>query len=346
MSIAINGMGRIGRLVLRAAFGGMARDSQDPRHALRLPICHVNDSQADAALIAHLTEFDSVHGRWPARFAVQDGLINIEGQEISCSAESDPGQLDWAEKGAEIVLDCTGSFRKPDLLEGYFRRGVKKVIIAAPVHDREAVNIVVGVNSHIYQPDRHHILTAASCTTNCLAPIVKVLHEQIGIKRGQITTIHDPTNTNVVTDRPHKDWRRARAALLSLQPTSTGSARAIGLIYPELDGLLNGHAVRVPVLNSSLTDCVFDLAEKTDAETVNALFHRAAQTDLAGILGVESRPLVSADFVNDSRSSIIDLPSTMVTDDTLVKVYAWYDNETGYACRMVDLADQVLQAGW
>ena len=262
MSIAINGMGRIGRLVLRAAFGGMARDSQDPRRALRLPICHVNDSQADAALIAHLTEFDSVHGRWPARFAVQDGLINIEGQEISCSAESDPGQLDWAEKGAEIVLDCTGSFRKPDLLEGYFRRGVKKVIIAAPVHDREAVNIVVGVNSHIYQPDRHHILTAASCTTNCLAPIVKVLHEQIGIKRGQITTIHDPTNTNVVTDRPHKDWRRARAALLSLQPTSTGSARAIGLIYPELDGLLNGHAVRVPVLNSSLTDCVFDLAKK------------------------------------------------------------------------------------
>jgi len=262
MSIAINGMGRIGRLVLRAAFGGMARDSQDPRHALRLPICHVNDSQADAALIAHLTEFDSVHGRWPASFAVQDGLINIEGQEISCSAESDPGQLDWAEKGAEIVLDCTGSFRKPDLLEGYFRRGVKKVIIAAPVHDREAVNIVVGVNSHIYQPDRHHILTAASCTTNCLAPIVKVLHEQIGIKRGQITTIHDPTNTNVVTDRPHKDWRRARAALLSLQPTSTGSARAIGLIYPELDGLLNGHAVRVPVLNSSLTDCVFDLAKK------------------------------------------------------------------------------------
>ena len=262
MSIAINGMGRIGRLVLRAAFGGMARDSQDPRHALRLPICHVNDSQADAALIAHLTEFDSVHGRWPARFAVQDGLINIEGQEISCSAESDPGQLDWAEKGAEIVLDCTGSFRKPDLLEGYFRRGVKKVIIAAPVHDREAVNIVVGVNSHIYQPDRHHILTAASCTTNCLAPIVKVLHEQIGIKRGQITTIHDPTNTNVVTDRPHKDWRRARSALLSLQPTSTGSARAIGLIYPELDGLLNGHAVRVPVLNSSLTDCVFDLAKK------------------------------------------------------------------------------------
>jgi glyceraldehyde 3-phosphate dehydrogenase len=290
MSIAINGMGRIGRLVLRAAFGGMARDSQDPRHALRLPICHVNDSQADAALIAHLTEFDSVHGRWPARFAVQDGLINIEGQEISCSAESDPGQLDWAEKGAEIVLDCTGSFRKPDLLEGYFRRGVKKVIIAAPVHDREAVNIVVGVNSHIYQPDRHHILTAASCTTNCLAPIVKVLHEQIGIKRGQITTIHDPTNTNVVTDRPHKDWRRARSALLSLQPTSTGSARAIGIIYPELDGLLNGHAVRVPVLNSSLTDCVFDLAEKTDAETVNALFHRAAQTDLAGILGGRITP--------------------------------------------------------
>jgi glyceraldehyde 3-phosphate dehydrogenase len=217
------------------------------------------------------------------------------------------------------------------------------VIVAAPVKEEGALNIVVGVNDHRYEPKRHRLLTAASCTTNCLAPVVKVLHEAIGIRHGQITTIHDPTNTNVVVDAPHKDLRRARSALLSLQPTTTGSATAIGLIYPELQGKLNGHAVRVPVLNASLTDCVFEMQRSVTVDEVNNLFRAAADGPLAGILGFETRPLVSADYANDTRSPIVDGPSTMVTDETLLKVYAWYDNEVGYACRMVDLANIVME---
>jgi glyceraldehyde 3-phosphate dehydrogenase len=243
------------------------------------------------------------------------------------------------------VLECTGKFLKPEQLEPYFDRGVRRVIVAAPVKDERALNIVVGVNDRRYDPSRHRLLTAASCTTNCLAPLVKVIHEAIGIRHGQITTVHDPTNTNVVVDAPHKDLRRARSAMLSMQPTTTGSATAIALIYPELKGKLNGHAVRVPVLNASLTDCVFELLRPTTAAEVNELFAAAAAGPLAGILGIEQRPLVSADYNNDSRSSIVDAPSTMVTDDTLLKVYAWYDNEVGYACRMVDLANLVLEAG-
>jgi len=219
------------------------------------------------------------------------------------------------------------------------------VIVAAPVKDDRALNIVVGVNDHLYDPQRHHLLTAASCTTNCLAPVVKVIHDAIGIKHGQITTIHDPTNTNVVVDSPHKDLRRARSAMLSLQPTTTGSATAIALIYPELKGKLNGHAVRAPVLNASLTDCVFELKSATTEAAVNDLFATAARGPLAGILGFETRPLVSADYCNDTRSSIVDAPSTMVTDGTLLKVYAWYDNEMGYVCRMVDLANMVIESG-
>jgi glyceraldehyde 3-phosphate dehydrogenase len=222
---------------------------------------------------------------------------------------------------------------------------VKRVIVAAPVKDERALNIVVGVNDRLYDPERHRLLTAASCTTNCLAPVVKVVHEAIGIRHGQITTIHNPTNTNVVVDAPHKDLRRARSAMLSMQPTSTGSATAIALIYPELKGKLNGHAVRVPVLNASLTDCVFELKRPTTVREVNELFTSAAAGPLAGILGIEHRPLVSADYNNDTRSSIVDAPSTMLTDETLLKVYAWYDNEVGYACRMVDLANIVLRAG-
>jgi len=217
------------------------------------------------------------------------------------------------------------------------------VIVAAPVKESGALNIVVGVNDHLFEPSQHRLLTAASCTTNCLAPVVKVLHEAIGIRHGQITTIHDPTNTNVVVDAPHKDFRRARSALLSLQPTTTGSATAIGLIYPELKGKLNGHAVRVPVLNASLTDCVFEMQRSVTVDEVNTLFRAAADGPLAGILGFETRPLVSADYANDTRSSIVDGPSTMVTDETLLKVYAWYDNEVGYACRMVDLATLVME---
>jgi glyceraldehyde 3-phosphate dehydrogenase len=230
-------------------------------------------------------------------------------------------------------------------LEGYFKRGAKRVIVAAPVKDPAALNVVVGVNDHLYEPKTHRLLTAASCTTNCLAPVVKVVHEGIGIRHGQITTIHSPTNTNVVIDAPHKDLRRARSAMLSMQPTTTGSATAISLIYPELKGKLNGHAVRVPVLNASLTDCVFELQRAVTAEEVNALFAAAAAGPLAGILGFEQRPLVSADYNNDSRSSIVDGLSTIVTDGTLLKVYSWYDNEVGYSCRMVDLTDIVLKAG-
>jgi glyceraldehyde 3-phosphate dehydrogenase len=240
------------------------------------------------------------------------------------------------------VLECTGKFLTAATLGGYFRRGVKRVIVAAPVKEAGALNIVVGVNDHLFDPAQHRLLTAASCTTNCLAPVVKVLHEAIGIRHGQITTIHDPTNTNVVVDAPHRDLRRARSAMQSLSPTTTGSATAIALIYPELKGKLNGHAIRAPVLNASLTDCVFEMSRPVTVEEINALFQAAAVGPLAGILGFETRPLVSADYANDTRSAIVDAPSTMVTDETMVKIYAWYDNEVGYACRMVDLANIVM----
>ena len=264
---------------------------------------------------------------------------------LQASATASPGEVAWGDLGCDIVLECTGKFLTPDKLAAYFERGVRRVIVAAPVKDKAALNVVVGVNDVSYDPARHRLLTAASCTTNCLAPVVKVVHESIGIRHGQITTIHDPTNTNVVVDAPHKDLRRARSAMLSLQPTTTGSATAIAMIYPELAGRLDGHAVRAPVLNALLADCVFELARPTDATEVNALFRAAAEGPLAGILGFETRPLVSADYVNDSRSAIVDAPSTLVTDGTLLKVYAWYDNEVGYACRMVDLANIVMERG-
>jgi glyceraldehyde 3-phosphate dehydrogenase len=244
-----------------------------------------------------------------------------------------------------LVLECTGKFLTPETIQGHLDRGAKRVIVAAPVKVGNVLNIVVGVNHHQYDPAKNQIVTAASCTTNCLAPVVKVVHEAIGIRHGQITTIHDPTNTNLVVDAPHKDLRRARSAMTSLAPTTTGSATAIALIYPELKGKLNGHAVRAPVLNASLTDCVFEMKRETSAEEVNALFAAAAQGPLAGILGYEVKPLVSADYARDTRSAIVDALSTMVTDGTLLKVYAWYDNEMGYACRMVDLACHMQEVG-
>lgn len=346
MGIGINGMGRMGRLALRAAFGGMHRPAEDPHAGNRLDIVHVNELKGGAAATAHLLEFDSIHGRWHGAFAADgEDAISIDGRRIGFSAAAAPGDVAWGDLGCDIVLECTGKFLKPDQLQAYFDRGVKRVIVAAPVKDPAALNIVVGVNDRLYDPARHRLLTAASCTTNCLAPVVKVIHEAIGIRHGQITTIHNPTNTNVVIDAPHKDLRRARSAMLSLQPTSTGSATAIALIYPELKGKLNGHAVRAPVLNASLTDCVLELKRPTTVSEVNALFDSAAAGPLAGVLGIEHRPLVSADYNNDTRSSIVDALSTMVTDDTLLKVYAWYDNEVGYVCRMVDLANIVLRAG-
>jgi glyceraldehyde 3-phosphate dehydrogenase len=339
MKVGINGMGRIGRLALRAALGAAERPHDDPRAGNRLEVVHLNEIKGGAAATAHLLAFDSVQGRWREPIEADgDTAVRVGSRRLGFSAHAQPGDIPWGDMGVDVVLECTGKFLTPDVLQGHLDRGAKRVIVAAPVKVGDVLNVVVGVNDQLYDPARHRIVTAASCTTNCLAPVVKVVHESIGIRHGQITTIHDPTNTNVVVDAPHKDLRRARSAMMSLAPTTTGSATAIALIYPELKGKLNGHAVRAPVLNASLTDCVFELQRPTTAEEVNALFDAAARGPLAGILGYETRPLVSADYARDTRSSIVDAPSTMVTDGTLLKVYAWYDNEMGYACRMVDLA--------
>ncbi len=346
MRVGINGMGRIGRLALRAALGAAERPSDDPRAGNRLEVVHLNEIKGGAAACAHLLTFDSVQGRWRADIAAEgDEAVRIDTRRLSFSGRAQPADIDWGALGVDVVLECTGKFLTPETLEGHLQRGAKRVIVAAPVKTGGVLNVVVGVNEHQYDPAKDRIVTAASCTTNCLAPVVKVVHESLGIRHGQITTIHDPTNTNVVVDAPHKDLRRARSAMMSLAPTTTGSATAIALIYPELKGKLNGHAVRAPVLNASLTDAVFELQTQTTAEAVNALFKQAAAGPLAGILGYEERPLVSADYARDTRSAIVDAPSTMVTDGTLLKVYAWYDNEMGYACRMVDLACHLEQQG-
>jgi glyceraldehyde 3-phosphate dehydrogenase len=339
MKVGINGLGRIGRLALRSAFGAAERQSDDPRAANRLEVVYLNEIKGGAAATAHLLEFDSVQGRWRADIQADDAqTIRINDKKLGFSSYATSAEIPWGDVGVDVVLECTGKFLTPETIQGHLERGAKRVIVAAPVKVGDVLNVVVGVNDHLYDPSQHRIVTAASCTTNCLAPVVKVIHEAIGIRHGQITTIHDPTNTNQVVDAPHKDLRRARSAMLSLAPTTTGSATAIALIYPELKGKLNGHAVRAPVLNASLTDCVFELKRETTVEEVNALFAKAATGSLAGILGFETRPLVSADYARDTRSSIVDALSTMVTDGTLLKIYAWYDNEMGYACRMVDLA--------
>ena len=346
MKVGINGMGRIGRLALRAAFGAAERQLDDPRASNRLEVVHLNELKGGAAATAHLLTFDTVQGKWRANIRADgEDAVLIGDKKLSFSSHATPGEIPWGDLGVDLVLECTGKFLTPETIQGHLDRGAKRVIVAAPVKVGNVLNIVVGVNHTLYNPATDHIVTAASCTTNCLAPVVKVIHENLGIKHGQITTIHNPTNTNLVVDAPHKDLRRARSAMESLAPTSTGSATAIALIYPELKGKLNGHAVRAPVLNASLTDCVFELKRETTAEEVNALFAMAAKGNLAGILGYEERPLVSADYARDTRSSIVDALSTMVTDGTLLKVYAWYDNEMGYACRMVDLACHIEAVG-
>ena len=346
MRVGISGMGRIGRLALRAALGAAGRGNDDPRAGNRLDIVHLNEIKGGAATTAHLLEFDSVQGRWRGGIAAEgEESVGVGDRRMSFSAHASPADIPWGDLGVDVVLECTGKFLTPAALEGHLERGAKRVIVAAPVKDPSVLNVVVGVNERLYDPAKHPIVTAASCTTNCLAPVVKVVHEAIGIERGQITTIHDPTNTNVVVDAPHKDLRRARSAMLSLQPTTTGSATAIALIYPELKGRLDGHAVRAPVLNASLTDCVFQVKRPTSAAEVNALFEAAASGPLAGILGFEPLPLVSADYARDTRSAIVDGPSTLVTDGVMLKVYAWYDNEMGYACRMVDLANHLAAVG-
>ncbi|MEM9264876.1 MAG: ArsJ-associated glyceraldehyde-3-phosphate dehydrogenase [Cyanobacteria bacterium P01_F01_bin.13] len=331
VKIAINGFGRIGRLVLRAGWP-------------QLNCVHINEIKGGAVTAAHLLKFDSVHGRWaPDVEAISEDSILIDGKSVSFSDYATPGDVPWDELGIDIVLECSGQFRTPELLEPYFKRGVQKVIVAAPVK-KGALNIVYGINDHLYNPVEHHLLTAASCTTNCLAPVVKVIKEGLGIEHGVITTIHDQTNTQTIVDKPHKDLRRARATGLSLIPTTTGSATAITMIYPELQGKLNGLAVRVPLLNASLTDCVFEVSRPTTVEEVNQLFKTAAEGELKGLLGYEERPLVSIDYKDDPRSSIIDALSTMVVDGTQVKVLAWYDNEWGYSCRMAELAQKVVSS--
>ena len=327
--IGINGFGRIGRLAFRAAF-----DNPD------IEIVHVNELKGGAKLAAHLLEFDTVHGRWDRGIEATDAGFSVEGKPVSFSDHAAPGEIDWAAHGVEVVIESSGKFRTTESIQPHYDQGAKKVVVAAPVKDG-ALNIVMGCNDHLYDPEEHHLVTAASCTTNCIAPVVKVMHEQIGIAHGMITTIHDVTNTQVIVDAPHKDFRRARTALNSLIPTTTGSATAITMIYPDLVGKLNGVAVRVPLLNASLTDCVFELSRKTSVDEVNALLKEAADGELNGILGYEERPLVSTDYLNDPRSGIVDALSTMVVDETQVKLLVWYDNEWGYANRLVDLVVKV-----
>ena len=330
--IGINGFGRMGRLAFRAGWGNPD-----------IEFVHLNEIGGDGVTSAHLLYFDSVHGRWNRDVRGEKDKVFVDGKTVGHSSQKNFADVPWRDLGVDIVLESSGKFRTEEQLENYLKAGVKKVIVAAPVK-KGALNIVMGVNDHLYEPTKHHLLTAASCTTNCLAPVVKVIHEGIGIVHGMITTIHDMTNTQSILDTPHKDLRRARASSLSLIPTSTGSATAIGLIFPELLGKLDGVAVRVPLLNASLTDCVFEVSRKTTIEEVNALFKKAADGPLKQILGYEECPLVSVDFKDDPRSSIIDAPSTMVTDGTQVKILAWYDNEWGYANRYAELACKVARS--
>lgn len=345
--VAINGFGRMGRLGLRAAWGVNPREPgshENPTGAWGsgdFDIVHVNEAAGDAETGAHLLAFDSVHGRWPVSTSHGPGALGIGARSLSHSGNSRLEETDWAGLGIDLVVEASGKFKTAADLQPYFDAGVKKVVVACPVKDGGALNIVMGVNDHLYDPVSNHLVTAASCTTNCLAPVIKVLHEGIGIRHGSITTIHDVTNTQVVVDKTHKDLRRARSSLANLIPTSTGSATAIGLIFPELQGKLNGVAVRVPLLNASLTDCVFEMRRETTVDEVNGLFKTAAEGSLNSILGVEERLLVSTDFVDDPRSGIVDAASTTVINGSQVKVLVWYDNEWGYVNRMMELVAKV-----
>jgi len=338
MKIGINGMGRMGRLTLRA----MIDRFQDNQPELQL--IQSNDPSGDANTMAHLLEFDSVHGRWNESIRSDKQALFVANHEFAHSQNTKISDTDWSD--CDIVLEASGKFKTIEQLNQYFEQGVQKVVVAAPVKEEGVVNIVMGVNHDEYNPAQHQIVTAASCTTNCLAPVVKVVHEKLGIKHGSMTTIHDITNTQTIIDKAHKDLRRARACGMSLIPTTTGSATAITHIFPELKGKLNGHAVRVPLTNASLTDCVFELNRATTVAEVNALFKEAAQGELAGILGYEEKPLVSIDYRTDPRSSVVDALSTMVINDTQLKLYLWYDNEWGYANRTAELIQLVAQLGW
>lgn len=329
--IGINGFGRMGRLTLRAAWGNPD-----------LQCVQINDPAGDAATLAHLLNFDSVHGRWTHQASADGDALVIDGQRIPVTRNKDIAATDWS--ACDVVLEASGKFRKPDVLQPYLDQGVKRVVVTAPIKSAGTLDVVMGVNHQRFDPAKHRIVSAASCTTNCLAPVVKVIHEGLGIRHGSITTIHSLTNTQVIVDAPHKDLRRARACGSSLIPTSTGSATAIAGIFPELKGRLDGHAVRVPLTNASLTDCVFEVERATTVDEVNALLKAAAEGELKDILGYEERPLVSIDYLTDPRSSIVDALSTLVTNGTQVKIYAWYDNEWGYVNRTVELLQLVGNA--
>jgi glyceraldehyde 3-phosphate dehydrogenase len=330
--VGINGFGRIGRNLFRAAYEAGSD----------LEFVAVNDI-TDAATLAHLLKYDSILGRFAGRVEARDQAIAVDGTEIRVLAERDPADLPWSELGAEVVIESTGLFSKRDDAAKHLEAGAKKVIISAPATEPD-VTVALGVNfDDAYDPDRHHIISNASCTTNCLAPVAKVLHEAVGIERGLMTTIHAYTADQRLQDLPHKDLRRARAAAINLIPTTTGAARALGLVLPELDGKLNGIAVRAPVATGSVVDLVCEAARDTDVDEVNAAMREAAQGPLAGILSYTEDPLVSTDIVQDPHSSIFDAEQTMVIDGRLVKVIAWYDNEWGYSNRCVELAAKVLE---
>ena len=338
MKIGINGLGRMGRLTMRATIDRFQTKDQT------FSFVQSNDPAGNAETMAHLMEFDSVHGRWLKDIGVNGDKMNIANNAIDHTQNTTIEETNWSE--CDIVLEASGKFKTQAELSKYFDQGVKRVVVAAPVKEAGVANIVMGVNQDEYKPDSHRIVTAASCTTNSLAPAIKIVHEKLGIKHGSMTTIHDITNTQTIIDKGHKDLRRARACGMSLIPTTTGSATAITHIFPELKGKLNGHAVRVPLTNASLTDCVFELNRATTVEEVNALFKEAAQGELAGILGYEEKPLVSIDYRTDPRSSVVDALSTMVINDTQLKLYLWYDNEWGYANRTAELIQLVAQLGW
>ncbi|BCK31963.1 ArsJ-associated glyceraldehyde-3-phosphate dehydrogenase [Vibrio cholerae] len=328
IKVGINGFGRIGRLALRASFDWP-----------EIEFVQINDVAGDAATLAHLLEFDSVQGRWHHAVGSEADAILINGKRIRTTQEKAIDAVDWS--GCDVVIEATGKHRKGEFLNQYLAQGVKRVVVSAPVKEEGIANIVVGVNDNIFNPEQHRIVTAASCTTNCIAPVVKVIHEKLGIAQASFTTIHNLTNTQTILDAPHKDLRRARACGMSLIPTTTGSAKAIIEIFPDLKGKIDGHAVRVPLANASLTDIIFDVQRDTTVEEINQLLKQASENELKGILGFEERPLVSIDYQGDQRSTIVDALSTMVVGKRMVKIYAWYDNEMGYATRTAELVRKV-----
>jgi glyceraldehyde 3-phosphate dehydrogenase len=334
VGIAINGFGRIGRNVLRQLF--TTKQSQVVK------VVAINDL-TDPATLAHLFKYDSVHGRFPGTVEAADGAISVNGQHIKISAEKDPSKIGWGQAGAQIVLECTGIFTKKEKAQLHIQGGAKKVIISAPSPDPD-ITLAYGVNHTDYKPSEHHIVSNASCTTNCLAPVAKVLVENFGIVRGTMTTIHSYTNDQQILDLPHKDLRRARAAGLSMIPTTTGAAKAVGLVIPQLQGKVDGFAIRVPTPDVSVVDFAAELCQDATAEDLNRALLNASQNSLKGILGFSEEPLVSVDYIGDTHSSIVDSLCTMVVQKRLAKVVAWYDNEMGFSARMCDVSEMMAKS--